>query len=336
MKYFTLIFFALLLTIAPTVALSQVGQHKVTPKVIDREVKPRDIFTETIKIENYAGHKLDIFPTVNEVAMNSGGDITEFVPASMSNNTVTVTSWLEIARNNVELMPGETIELPLIIKIHPEAKPGVYHAFIGFGAGTTAVEAHQQVTSGIAPGIIVTLKVDQDRSEFLKLGNFFIDKFVTKPENNAISYTLTNPGEMPVTPTGEIIISNSKGEEVGTVVINPNAESLPPGAETTFKATVPTSGLLGKYKALLSVDYGTAQIASVYDTTFFYVVPWQQLLMIFGALLLVTVIITLILHRRYRDEDDDDDEHGATYIPLRIREQQSSDKEHDINLKKIN
>ncbi len=336
MKFFTLTTLTLILIIIPAISLAQVGKHRVTPKVIDKEVKPRDIFTETIKIENLAGHKLDIFPTVNAVSVDGGGDIVDFTAPSVSDGTVTITNWIEFPRNNVELLPGETKELPLTIKIHPEAKAGVYHAFIGFGAGTNATEANQLVLNGAAPGIVVTLSVDQDRSEFLKLGKFIIDKFVTSPDNSAISYTLTNPGEAPVTPTGEIIISDSKGQEVSSVPINPASESLPPGAETTYQATVPTEGHLGKYKALLTVDYGTEQIASVYDTAFFYIVPWQQLLMLFVGILVVAIILTIIIHRRYRDDGDDDDEHGAAYVPLRIREQLSPDKDHDINLKKVN
>jgi len=334
MKYL-LTFFTLLIILVPAMTLAQVGKHNVTPKVIDKEVKPRDIFAETVIIENFATHKLSIFPTVNAVAVDDGGGIIEFTSPSMSDNTKTVTSWIEIARNNVELLPGETLKLPLTIKIHPEAKPGVYHAFIGFGAGTTAVEAHQVVKQGAAPGIVVTLSVDQERSEFLKLGRFIVDKFVTNSDNSAITYTLSNPGEAAVIPTGEIIISNTKGEEVASVIVNPNAEPLPPGAETTYKAAVPTDGHLGKYKALLSVDYGTAQIASVYDTAYFYIVPWQQLLVLFGSILLVAVVLTILIHRRYRDDIDDDDEHGAAYVPLRVREQISPEKDHDINLKKI-
>lgn len=335
MKKYLFIFFTLLLVLAPLVSTAQVSKYKITPKVIDKEVKPRDIFYDTVKVENFTGSKLNLFPSVNIVAVDEGGDIVEFTSPSVSDGTVTVTNWIQIARNNVELLPGETIELPLTITIHPEAKPGIYHAFIGFGSGTTATEANLQVTRGSAPGIIVTLSVDQERSEFLKLGRFTIDKFVTSDDNSAISYTLTNPGETPVIPTGEIIISDTKGEEIVSIKINEASEALPPGAETTYTASVPIGNLLGKYKGLLSVDYGTNQIASLYDTAYFYILPWQKLLIIFLTILIVAVIMTIMIHRRYRDEDDDDDEHGAAYIPLRVRSDQSPEKEHDINLKKI-
>jgi hypothetical protein len=135
-------------------------------------------------------------------------------------------------------------------------------------------------------------------------------------------------------PNGEIIISNSRGEEVGTVPVNPNHEVLSPGAEINFKANVPASGLLGKYKALLSVDYGTSQLASVYDTAFFYIIPWKQLLALFLVLLAFVVFVSVVAHRRYKNNQFDDDEHGAEYVPLYVRDKLSVDKDHDINLKK--
>ena len=318
--------------LSPLATEAQSIKHKITPRVIDREVAPRDIFTETITIENLATYKNTVYPTVNTVLVDEGGDITDFSPPSMSDNKVTVTSWLAIQRAGIELKPGETVTVPLNIKIHPQAEAGLYHAFIGFGTGRNRDIAERQVKDGIAPGVIVTLSIGQDKAEFLKLDNFLIDRFVTSADNSAVTYALKNPGEAEVTPRGEIILSDSKGVEVAAITINPDGNVLAPAEERVYKATVPTEGLLGKYKAFLTVDYGTKQLASVYDTAFFYILPWQKLLTILGILLFVAILLTIILHRQYRD-DEDDDEHGAEYIPLFVRDRQSEEQEHDINLK---
>lgn len=324
----TFLFLCILTLVVPQVLLANT---KVTPLVIDREVKPRDIFTETITITNNENYTVRIYPSVNAVAVDEGGDVTEFTPPSMSDNKVTMTSWLEIKRSAVTIEAGKTKEIPLNIKVHPEAEPGVYHAVIGFGSGRNRDEALKKVTDGLAPRIVVTLNVDQERNEFLKLDKFIVERFVTKASNNAISYTLTNPGEANVVPTGEIILSNSRGEEVGSVVVNPDGDTLAPGQETTYTVPAPTEGLVGKYKAFLTVDYGTEQLASVYDTAFFYVLPWQKLLGILAVLLLLAVVLTLVLHRRYQNIGYSD---GSEDIELYIRDEVSEDREHDVNLKK--
>lgn len=305
--------------------------YKVTPRVIDKEVKQRDIFTETITITNNNNYTLNIYATVNAVSVDEGGDIVDFTAPSVSDGTVTPTSWIELKRSRISIPAGGTREVPLGIKIHPKAEAGVYHVLLGFGSGINRPEAERQVKQGTAPTIMLTLSVEQNKTEFLKLSRFLIDRFVTKPENSAITYTLSNPGTADVVPTGEIIFSNSRGEEVATIAVNPNKELLTPGQETTFSTAAPTDDMLGKYKAFLTVDYGTEQLASVYDTAFFYVVPWQKLLIIFLILLIVTTVATVLLHRRmnagYEEVDHEE-------VPLFLSDTQSEEHEHDINLRK--
>lgn len=312
-------------------SISEANGHKVTPRIIDRDVSARDIFSEVITITNNNGHKIRVYPTVNVVSMNEGGDITSFTPPSMSDNTVTPSSWVQIKRGRTEIESGASVELPIQFKIHPEAEPGIYHLVIGFGTGKNRDIALKKVQEGSAPSTIVTLKIDQDQTEFLKLGGFIVDRFVTEAENKAVQYTLSNPGEATVVPTGEIIFYDSRGAEVAAIPVNPDADSLAPGQETTYTTAAPIDGLLGRYKAFLSVDYGAEQIASVYDTTFFYAAPWRTLLVLFGSVLGFAIILTILLHRRFGrvDYEDDDGDH----VPMFLRESVSEDKDHDINLK---
>ncbi|MFT5036572.1 MAG: hypothetical protein ACI9VM_000134 [Candidatus Azotimanducaceae bacterium] len=329
MKHYLPVFaLTIILVFLPHSASAQ--GYKVTPRIIDKEVKQRDIFTETISITNERSHQVHLYPSVNAVAVDEGGDISAFTPPSMSDNTQTVTSWLSISRGRLTVGPGKTVEIPVYVKIHPRAEAGVYHVFIGFGTGRNSPEAQKQVASGQAPGVIVTLSVDQKKTEFLKLNKFIVDRFVTSPENSAITYTLSNPGSAAVVPSGEIIISNGRGEEVAAVLVNPNSETLAPGQETTYVIPAPTEDLMGKYKAFLSVDYGSTQLASVYDTAFFYVLPWQKIVILFVVVLVIAVVLTLSWHRRnnaYEYEDDHDE------LPLHIKEDTSEDQDHDINLK---
>lgn len=317
-----------MLLIVPFLTYAQT--YKVTPRIIDREVQQRDIFTEIISITNNKTHQINLYPSINVVDLDEGGDVSTFAPRSLSDNTRTISSWLSISRGRLTVPPGQTVEIPLYVKIHPKAESGVYHAFVGFGTGNNRSVAEAQVASGQAPGVVVTLSVDQKQTEFLKLSKFIIDRFVTGPENDAVTYTLSNPGTGEVVPTGEIIFSNGRGEEVASIPVNPNNETLAPGQETTYSIAAPTDDLMGKYKAFLSVDYGSAQLASVYDTAFFYVLPWQKLLIIFVIVLMFVVIIAIMVQRRsvYDTYEGDHDE-----LPLYIKDTPSEDKEHDINLK---
>lgn len=332
MKFFSSIFlFCLTVLVFMPHVLLAADNYKVVPRVIDKEVMPRDIFTETVSITNNKTHQIHVYASVNEVDVDSGGDITSFSPPSVSDNTVTPTSWVAISRSRISVQPGQTKEVPIHFKIHPEVKPGVYHVFVGFGNGNNRPTAEKMAKSGQAPGIMVTLNVDQNQTEFLKLGKFVVEKFITKPQNQGISYTLSNPGTAEVVPTGEIIFSDSRGEEVAAITINPEKESLAKGQKSTYTVDAPTEGLLGKYKAFLSIDYGTEHLASVYDTAFFYVIPWQKILIIFLVVLTAVLILTIYIYRKMEGEEYAYD--GSEEVPLYVKDGTSVEQEHDINLK---
>ena len=127
------------------------------------------------------------------------------------------------------------------------------------------------------------------------------------------------------------MLYDGNGKEVASVEANPMKQSLKPGEEVVLKASVPTKGLVGEYKAFLNVSYGAAQVGSVYDTVFFYVLPWQKLLMMFGVLALAATVVTVYLYRRYGMDEDDD---GSEQIMFRFKEAPSEAKDHDIHLTK--
>ena len=251
----------------------------------------------------------------------------------MSDNTTSVTSWIEITRARIELAPGESRDIPITIKINPNAKSGNYHAFIGFGTGKNRHVAEEQVFAGTAEGVIVKISLDEKRNDFLRLAKFFVNRFVTGNDNQAISYEITNPSDKPITPSGEVIFYDSRGNEVGATPVNPDRSSIEPGETATFEDTVPMPDSFGRHKAFLSVEYGENQLASIQDTTFFYVVPIKQLIIIFVVVLAIAILLTLYISRRYGDDDEYDPDEGEEVLMFDRRGERSDDKDHDVNLK---
>lgn len=322
--------FVCLAVLALPSTLTAATTYSVTPLVIDEVMQSRDFYRTEIIITNSSTHKITVFPTVNEISLAEGGGTTEFIPPSMADDSVSITSWIEIQRSSVEVEIGESKAVPLTLHTAPDVVPGEYHALLGFGSGRNVEIAKQQVKNGQAPSVVVTITIEDNRSPFLSLTGFVVDRFVTEAENESASYTVDNSGDLPITPTGEVIIYDSNGGEVGAVPINAAELTIEPGKSHTFNATVPTSGLLGKYKAFLSVEYGNDQRATIHDTVFFYVFPWKKIVITFIIVLLLAVFLTLYLHRRSQSYHDDSVEH----VPLFVREAQSESQHHDIDLKK--
>lgn len=326
----SLVFFAPVFTYA--------ADYVVTPRVIDVDAEARDIITKTITIKNNENHIINVFPSVNEIVLDEGGDITEFKGPTMVDRTTAITSWIEIQRSQVSIPAGGTKELTMTIRMNPNTESGEYHALLGFGAGKNRPIAEAKVKDNQAPSIVVTIRVADKKVEFVDLGGFHIEKYVTSNNNEAISYTLDNPGDVTVVPRGEIIFYDSGGKEKLSIDANPDKVTLAPGQEVEITRNLPINGMMGRQKAFLSISYGATQIASVYDTVFFYVLPWKILLSIFLGIAVFAITLTLYLHRKFElggvEEDDYDDD--AQSIGLRIREGVSDDVEHDINLRTKN
>jgi hypothetical protein len=330
-KLYSLTFVHFALMLFPLITHADIS-YTIAPLIIDTKAEPRDIITKTITITNTGAQPVTLFPTVNNISLTEGGTIEEFLPPVMSDRTASLASWIEISRRGIDLPMNGSKTIDLTLRINPNPQPGVYHAFIGFGFGGNQDEAVAQVARGQAPGTIVTVTIEDKKREFLKLSRFIIDRFVTKTGNQAAVYTIRNPGDETLIPEGEIIIYDGKGAEVAALKVNEEGQSIPPGEERQFNATVPTSGLFGKYKAFLSVEYGSAQLASLQDTVFFYVFPLKTILIIFGILAVIVAVLSTYIHRRYMNEEEVDD---SEYLSFHVRDMHTAEsKEHDIDLKK--
>lgn len=306
------------------------AEVSVTPFIIDRETAPRDLFEQTITVKNATDLPTRVFASVNAIEVDEGGNIKSFSTAYGDDRATSITSWIGIDRGRIELPPGAEESRTLSFTIHPEAKPGVYHAFVGFGAGSNRDEAQAQALSGKAPGVIVRLSIPDERQEALRLARFTVERVLLGNERDTISVTLTNPGDVPLVPDAEVVLYNGRGEEVGTVPLNTEGRMVAPGETTEFKGAPTMDGLLGKYKAYVRIAYGEGQSANITDTAFFYVAPLPYLIGLF-AVLFVMCLGMVFWWRRYVLPEEEEKE--SEYLPLYIRSGTKSDaKDHDITL----
>lgn len=303
--------------------------HTVAPLLIDRTLEPRGRESVTITVENPSDRQLRLYATVNQVSVDDSGTITEFRGRSESENRTTVTSWLAINRGRIELPAGETRELPLSIEVHPQAEPGVYHAFVGLASGSNRQAAEAKVAAGNAPGSLVRIEIAENRSAYLQLEQFTTERLLAKPADGSLTYTLNNPSDTPLRPTGEVIVYDSRGHELGAVDLN-IPQAIAPGEQKEFRVAMPDiGGGIGRHKAMVSIRYGDGQTALLQDTIFFYQVPMTQLLTIFFLCLAVAMGIAYWIHRRYRVDDTEEDRVTMYHRPQVV----SEPKDHDLDLK---
>lgn len=304
--------------------------HIVTPLVIDIEAEGRDIITKTVTVTNTGDQMMTLYPTVNSISSIPGSDpVVTDVSTAPPDRTTSLVSWIEISRAGLDIKPGEKKELTLTIRVAPEPVAGEYHAFIGFPSGGFRDEAERKLKTEKVPGVVLSVTIQKKTNEILRLSKFVVDRFVTKSDNQAAAFTFVNPGDEALVPKGEIIFYKTTGQEVGSVTVNDENISIPPGQEHTFTTIVPVDGLFGKYKAFLTVAYGNTGRATVHDTSFFYIMPMRELIIGGVVGMFLIALLAWYMHRTYFEADVDDSDR----VTLHIRPGERDAKDHDINLK---
>lgn len=304
----------------------------VRPFLIDVEMTPRESQVKTVTLKNnYPTRKAVLYATVNEISLDAGGEIKEFVSPVMTDRTNTVTSWIEISRGRLEVMPGESLEVPLTINVHPYAEPGTYHVFLGLVEASKRNVAESLAMAGEADGVIVKIVIADQRKDSMRISRFLINRFVTTQENKQVSVEIENMGDVPSAPSGEIIFYNSRGVEVGNVPVE-SSGVVQPGEKTMIAVNIPLSTTLGRYKANVSLSYGDNQSAALYDTTYFYMMPWKIVFIVILAITVVSLLIVLLLRRALSAQQVQED--GDEVVMYVKDGHDPQPKDHDIDLKK--
>lgn len=329
MKLLPVLIFTLL--ISPAIVFA--SEISIRPFLIDSTLVPREAATETIILTNdYSARTAVLYATVNEISVGTDGEIKDFMSPVTTDRTNTVTSWINISRGRIEVPAGETYEIPLVIKIHPYAEPGVYHVFIGFVETKKRAAAEAIALAGDADGVLVKVTVTDERTDSMRISSMVVDQFVTDISEQQVAITIENSGEYESAPSGEIIFYDNRGFEVAALPINTERESVLPADSKTFITNIPVESGLGKYKANVNLLYGENQQASLYDTVGFYMLPLYYIYIGIGLLSLLLLVLFLLMRRGsvigFSDESGDD-------VTVFIRDgHDPKPKHHDIDLSK--
>jgi hypothetical protein len=310
------------------------GSYGVSPLIIDIEADARDSSVHDIKVKNFESNYVRLYATVNEIEVGDDNVIKEFISPSMSDRSESITSWIEITRGRIELSGGEEKNIPLTIRVNHNAKPGLYHAFVGFAGGHNRDAAEETIRNGQGEGVILRILVGSKQEEFLRLVSFTTDKFSFIEGRGTMTYVLENTGDIPLKPSGDITIYDGRGKELTAIDISSETENslLQPGELRTYTKDLPYTDRLGRNKAFLNVEYGEVNRAAVYDTNFYFSIPWIYGILIVLLLLLVLITFILIIKRGRKERGyEPGDVHD---LPMYVgQEKNHTEYEHDINLK---
>lgn len=292
-KFLLIVLLCMAFIVAPDKTLGEENVFSVTPRIIDLKGKQKDVFQETISLENRAERKLNIYAFVQNISSEKGKE--EFQEPSDADHATSLANWIAVTRGALELKPNETREVEMNVEINLRAKPSAYHARVAFGEGGTRAEAEKKITEETAT--LINLEVEEDIKEWLDLKKFVPKKSVFFTSPITFTYTLENSGNTPIRPRGKVFIYNKRGEEIGMLKGGEGTMIEPGGVKELTYTWEKTQGL-GQLKAIVEIAYGEKNPERIQDTVFFWVIPWQTLALIFGGVIAGAILLSLLKHCR--------------------------------------
>lgn len=287
--------FAVLL---PIVARAEAPRNmQISPAVIDEKAKQRDIIKESVTLQNTGDRPLKLFPAVEDINPQNGNQNFSYA-GNADARSDSLANWIELSRGVIEIAPGETKTVPFIIHVNLNAVPGTYHAAITFTNGGTRDDTLNKNPDGVAT---VNVEVQADIKEGLQLEKFTAGRIVFSGDDVIFNYLLQNNGNQDLVPTGDIRIYDRRGQEVATVNVNKEGKAVTPDKIVQLASAWSAVNGFGQYKALITVNYGKSQTASVQDTVFFWIVPWKQIFGLLTATVIAIVVLGLYFHRMFEE-----------------------------------
>lgn len=284
------------------------------------------------------GQALEIYPPVLNVAANPGetvnlqislrgvtpgkvlvrGEANDFVAAGEEGvpkiildegepSPYSLKSWVtSLAQLTLEQKKVQI--LPVTVKVPTNAAPGGYYGVIRF---TTAAPEAQDTGVSLAAslGTLVLLRVNGDIKEDLSVASYVTSqggKVANVFQGTPINFTerIKNEGSIHEQPSGQIIITDMFGKKTAAINVNLPPRNILPGSirkfeQTLDKDTLGDKQLFGRYKAVMTLTYGTSKQTTTAELSF-WVIPYTLIAIVVGSLIVGFFLLRLAL-RRYNE-----------------------------------
>jgi hypothetical protein len=288
-----------LILVGPVFAHAEAPRRvEISPAIIDKKVKQRDIIRASITLKNIGDRPLKLFPSVEDVNPENGDQYFNY-GGNAEERSDSLANWIELSRGVVELAPGETKTLPFVIHVNMNAVPGTYHSQLNFIDGGTRDETLDKVPDGY---VSVNVEVQADIKEDLQLVKFSTDRVAFSGDDVLFNYHVQNIGNQELQPAGDIRVYDRRGQEVATIDVNKDGKTIAPEQTSQMASAWSAVNGFGQYKALITVNYGKGQTASVQDTVFFWIIPWKQMLGLTVATLIAITVLALYFRRWFEEQ----------------------------------
>lgn len=267
----------------------------VSPPILEKNVQPGEIVTETINLSNPTKKLVELYPVVmNFKAKGEGGEPDFYLPTE-EEKKFSLASWIKFSQLKIALTPEQVTNWTFQIAVPQGAEPGGHYGVILFATEPPKIK-NDTTTVGIASmvGSLILCKVAGEVVEKGVLQEFSTKKFYFKPP---VKFTvrIANTGNVHFKPQGEIVIKNWQGKNIGEVAVNQSKGNVLPESTRKFEEEWnPKKIVIGRFKSELQLAYGESG-KTLEGDFYFWVVPlWVIIIAVLLLLLLIVVILVRV------------------------------------------
>jgi len=269
----------------------------VTPPLFQLSATPEQMWQSNVKVINSNPFPITVYANpVNFAPVGEEGR-GQFIPIFESETKgQTLAEWIKINQETIVIPAESSEEISFSVNVPKEAAPGGHFAAILIGTKPPEKTDAMAVRTAQVVSSLFFLSIDGDIEENASIREFSVeDNFVDKPQANFL-LRFQNDGNVHVRPQGEIKIFNMWGKERGVIPINHGSHFGNVLPDTIRKFDFSWTGEpaltdIGRYKAVVTLGFGSKARQSVSQEVSFWVVPVKlTLLVLFGLVCLILLV----------------------------------------------
>lgn len=259
----------------------------LSPPTFELSANPGDSLINVIRVENLNNYPIEVMvERRNFTAAGEEGAIN----LTEEQTSFSLASWITVSpdKETIPAKSSQTFSFKTDVPLN--AEPGGHFGSIVFKVGGKEKPTSSGAALAQELGSLVLLRVAGRAEEEGNLASFTTSKKFFEYGPVDFEIRVRNDGNVHLKPTGSVIINNFWGKQVATIEIT--SKNVLPGAIRKLDATWDRKLLLGRYRAIASLTYGTEGKILVSSTSFFGF-PYK----IGGLILLALIILSFFLYR---------------------------------------
>ncbi len=267
-------------------------QVSVSPAIIEKTIVPGTSFVEIISVTNKFPTPMTYYPRIVDIRGAAVNGRLEFARPDEEEIPFSVKEWVIPRDKSITLQPGESRGVVLDIRVPKDINPGARLGMVVFSTYTEEPKEGSGFGIGYDTSSILSFRVAGEVEERVDLYEFSTDKVFYGSPNVIFSTRLENKGNIVERPVGVIEIFDMFGKKIATLTVNERGGVVLPQHIREYITEWRGEGLvLGKYKALLGVQYGETGKRTLAGSVTFWVLPMKLTLIVVGSILAFLGII---------------------------------------------